>query len=66
MGSWLPEYYFHNVWDVIYQKVFNCISSRGPTGERTQDFFFLASFAVPLVDVRNVLFSGKLIPDDLQ
>lgn len=27
MGSWLPEYYFHNFRDVIYQKVFNNISS---------------------------------------
>lgn len=36
MGSWLPEYYFHNFWDVIYQKVFNDISSRGA---RSQIFF---------------------------
>lgn len=50
MGSWLPEYYFHNFWDVIYQKVFNDISSRGA---RSQDFFFIGDmilFAVPLVE----------------
>lgn len=40
MGSWLPDYYFHNFWDVIYQKVSSDIFHK-VQGHR---FFFVCLF----------------------